>query len=259
MKPILPLTLAAAAMLAVPRPAAALFGVGDVVFDPANFAQHVQILREHVEQAERLRQQVEQTERMLRDLDLSRLDETLTQMGRVHDTLERIADSLGPLDTRFPHDWNTGDGAGVDGDPWSPGETLTPRQAEWRAEHRTRATQLVGLHAQVGRSIASTQQRVGELVEASGSAEGQLAAQQATNELLAVQVQQLQELQALEVAALRAELEAVAADVSEDEYNAQLHRAMHEDHVRNVESINDAAAADRRPATAPTPRTRTTP
>ena len=99
-------------------------------------------------------------------------------------------------------------------------------------------------------SIALTRDRVGEYVERSNAAPGQLAAQQATNELLAVQIQQLQEMQALEVAAMRAELERLAADASEGDYNAALRRAMHESHLRAVQQLNDEDP--RAPATTPT-------
>ena len=45
------LALAAAATLGPAAPTYALFGVADVVFDPANFAQHLAILAKHLEAA----------------------------------------------------------------------------------------------------------------------------------------------------------------------------------------------------------------
>ena len=74
------------------------------------------------------------------------------------------------------------------------------------------------LHQAVAEGMAETRGRVAEYVQKSNAAPGQLAAQQATNELLAVQVQQLQEMQAMEIAALRTELERQAGKVSAAEW-----------------------------------------
>jgi P-type conjugative transfer protein TrbJ len=218
-------TVAAAIAVSMPRPAFALFGVGDVVFDPKNFAQHILILQKHADQLLQLKAQVEQMDRMLEGWDMSRVDETLAQMRKIHGTLDDIGTSLGDLDSRFPDDWTTAD-------PHNADASLNPRLAEWRADQRLRAEQTVELHQAVADSIAETQDRVADYVRASNSAPGQLAAQQATNELLAVQVQQLQELQALEIAALRAELEQMAGRASAGDWR----RA-------NLEDDRTAAAA----------------
>jgi P-type conjugative transfer protein TrbJ len=204
-------TVAAAIAVSMPQPAFALFGVGDVVFDPKNFAQHILILQKHADQLLQLKAQVKQMDRMLEDWDMSRVDETLAQMRKIHGTLDDIGTSLGDLDSRFPNDWTTAD-------PHDADASLNPRLAEWRADQRLRAEQTVELHQAVADSIEETQDRVADYVRASNSAPGQLAAQQATNELLAVQVQQLQELQALEIAALRSELERHAAGISGSEW-----------------------------------------
>ena len=137
-------------------------------------------------------------DRMLKkDWDMSRVDETLAQMRKIHGTLDDIGTSLGDLDSRFPNDWTTAD-------PHNADASLNPRLAQWRTDQRLRAEQTIELHQAVADSIVETQDRVADYVQASNAAPGQLAAQQATNELLAVQVQQLQELQALEIAALHA-------------------------------------------------------
>ena len=127
-------------------------------------------------------------------------------------SLEEIG-GLGDLDTRFPDDWS--DAETLDGDG-----SINPQLERWRAEQRRRAESTVELHQAVAESIESTRDRVADYVEASNAAPGQLAAQQATNELIAVQVQQLQELQALEVAALRAEIERHAAASSRAQWEA---------------------------------------
>ena len=201
----------AAAIFSHARPAHALFGVGDVIFDPANFAQHLLILEQHAQQLLQLKQQVEQMDAMLKGWDFSRLDETLAQMERIHDALDEIGTSMGDLATRFPSDWSAGN-------PHDADATINPRQRQWRGEQRVRAEQTVRLHQAVAEGMAETRGRVAEYVQKSNAAPGQLAAQQATNELLAVQVQQLQEMQALEIAALRTELEKQAGKVSAAEW-----------------------------------------
>ena len=220
---------AVAATLAPARPAHALFGVGDIVFDPGNFAQHLLILQQHAEQLVRLQQQVQLMEQMLAKWDFTKIDETIGQMQQIHGTLDQIAGSLGSLDARFPADWNDR----------NPDASITPRQQQWRQERRTRGEQVVQLHQQVTQSMALTRDRVGEYVAKSNAAPGQLAAQQATNELLAVQVQQLQELQALEVAALRQEMELLAAETSEAEWSAKLRQAMHQSHMQSIQQLRD--------------------
>ena len=206
-------TAGACALLAA-QPASALFGIGDIVFDPSNLAQHVLILEQHAQQLLQLKAQVEQMDRMLQDWDFSRLDETLAQMETIHSQLDTIGSSLGTLPDRFPMTWE----GGVGGDVHHADDTINPRLTQWRGEQRQRAEQAVELHQSVADSIADTRDRVGDYVSKSNAAPGQLAAQQATNELLAVQVQQLQELQALEIAALRTELEQQAAVVSFNEW-----------------------------------------
>ena len=217
------------ATLAPAEPAHALFGVGDIVFDPGNFAQHLLILEQHAEQLIRLQQQVQLMEQMLADWDFSRVDETLGRMQQIHGTLDDIAGSLGDLGSRFPDAWDSRD----------PAASLTPAQRQWRLDRRTRNEQTVEMHQQVADSIAQTHDRVQAYVQQSNTAPGQLAAQQATNELIAVQVQQLQELQALEVAALRAEMELLAEETSEGEWSARLREAMHQSHLRSIQQLND--------------------
>lgn len=212
---------AAIVVLATARPAQALFGVGDIVFDPANLAQHVLILEQHAQQLLQLKAQVEQMDRMLQDWDFSRLDETLAQMETIHGQLDTIGSSLGDLAGRFPDDW-TGS------DPHHADASINPQLKQWRSEQRQRAEQTVELHQAIADSIAGTRGRVADYVAKSNAAPGQLAAQQATNELLAVQVQQLQELQALEVAALRSEIERQAAAISYGEWEDAHLRDDHE-------------------------------
>lgn len=230
-------TVAAGVALSVPRPAFALFGVGDVVFDPKNFAQHVLILQKHADQLLQLRAQVEQMDRMLEDWDISRVDETLAQMRKIHGTLDDIGTSFGDLDSRFPSDWTSTDTHDADA-------SLNPRLAEWRTDQRLRAEQTIELHQAITDSIGETQDRVAEYVAASNAAPGQLAAQQATNELLAVQVQQLQELQALEIAALRAELEQMASRASAGDWR----RANLEDDRTAANAAKDVLGASTGPS-----------
>ena len=203
--------VAAVLVLGHAPPAHALFGAGDIVFDPKNFAQHLLILQQHADQLLQLKAQVERMDAMLKDWKFSRLDETLGQMERIHAALDRIGGSFGDLGRRFPKDWSSAD-------PHDADATINPREAQWRGEQRLRAEQAVELHQAVAEGMAQTRERVAEYVRKSNAAPGQLAAQQATNELLAVQVQQLQEMQALEIAALRTDLERQAAKVSAAEW-----------------------------------------
>ena len=227
--------VAATAVFAAAEPAHALFGVGDIVFDPGNFAQHLLILQQHAEQLVRLQQQVQLMEQMLAKWDFTKIDETLGQMQQIHGTLDQIASSLGTLDARFPADWNDRD----------PDASVTPAQKQWRIDQRTRGRQIVQLHQQVTQSMSLTRERVGQYVAKSNAAPGQLAAQQATNELLAVQVQQLQELQALEVAALRQEMEQAAAETSEAEWSAGLREAMHQSHMQSIQRLRSEDSGPR--------------
>ena len=57
-----------------------------------------------------------------------------------------------------------------------------------------------------------------------------------------MQVQQLQELQALEVTALREEMELLAEETSEAEWSAKLREAMHESHLRSIGRLQEENA-----------------
>ena len=219
---------AVAATLAPASPALALFGTGPkIVFDPGNFAQHLAILQQHAAQLARLQEQVEAMGRMLKDWDYTRIDETIGRMQQIHGTLDQIANGLGHLGDRFPQHWDDRD----------PDASIAPAQRQWRVEQRTRGEQTVQLHQQVADSMAETRERVAAYVANSNAAPGQLAAQQATNELLAVQIQQAQEMQALEIAALRQEMEAAAAEASDAEWSAGLREASGQSNAASAQRL----------------------
>ena len=188
--------LAAVALLGAPRQAGAAW----VVFDAGNFAQNVKVVRESIKQVQQLEDQLEALERQIESLDVSELARTVGAMEQVTAQLDAMRGSFGDLPGDFPLD-----GTGVD-EVSAGGLYDVDQPAQWRQRQRDLAVATTELQTTLVESSADTAERVQVLVAASGEAPGPLAAQQAANELKAVQIQQTSELLALEIAALRREL-----------------------------------------------------
>jgi conjugal transfer/entry exclusion protein len=80
-------------------------------------------------------------------------------------------------------------------------------EQQWLESQRASLIHAQTLQNRVVAEMPATQQRVGDYVARSNSAPGQTAVQQASNETLATLAAQLQNLQALDVAQTRIELE----------------------------------------------------
>lgn len=225
---------AAAALLSIaaaslsPAPAYALFGLGDIVYDPSNFAQNVLTAARTLEQiSNQIRMLHNQATslineaRNLQNLPLSLLGPLQTQIRQTQRLLNdagRIAYDVREIERVFADQYKTPD--------LSVSEGLLVAGAEARWQNSVAAFE-DALKVQAGAvgNIEGARAAIDSLVTASQSASGALQAAQAGNQLLAVQSQQLADLTATMAAIGRAQaLDAANAATAKVQAREQLRR-----------------------------------
>ena len=172
----------------------------DIVFDPTNFGANVDQVLHTLEILTRLDQQIRNQYRMLENWRFSRLAELLASMNAIRQTVAPAAQV--DLAGQYPIDAPAY--AGLDA------EAVEALRRGWLESQRAGVLHTQALHARTVSEMPGTQARVSEYVERSNAAPGQTAVLQASNETLATLTAQLQNLQALEIAQTRTELEADA-------------------------------------------------
>jgi type IV secretion system protein TrbJ len=205
-------------------PAYALFGFGDIVFDPSNYAQNVltaartlQQINNQITALQNQAQMLINQARNLASLPYSSLQQLQTSIQRTRSLLaqaQNIAYDVQQIDQVFQAKY-----ANV---------SMSASDAQLVADARTRWQNTVGslqdamrVQATVVGNLGSDRAQMTALVGASQTATGALQATQAGNQLLALQAQQLSDLTALVAANGRAralqsaEQEAAAAQGQE--------------------------------------------
>ncbi|MGD8450910.1 MAG: hypothetical protein PVJ57_03750 [Phycisphaerae bacterium] len=182
-----------------------------IVFDPTNFGVNLEQVAHHLEVISRLDRQIRNQARMLENWQFTHLGQLLASMERIRGTVEGVAavDLLGlyPIDS----------GAYADRDANAMQELRRQRLESHRAavlQARTAQNQVVG-------EMPGAQSRVRDYLEHSRVAPGQTAVLQASNETIATLAAQLQDLQALELAEARVELETEAQHQAEAAFHRQ--------------------------------------
>ena len=225
MKKHLVIVSAAAVLLVAPRPASALFGVGDVVWDPAaeikNAAKVAAMLQELAQmkaQLERLKQQIENLGNLMSDPGT----DAFGRAGAAMNELTRLQQTLDAWTTRLRINVQPGD---------VPRGGLPQRQAKIRGYLRERTATLDSALTQVEQQRRQTAGQVATVVAASNAAPGPKAAQQATNDLHAIVAAEQARLETLRAmrqrlaadaeAAGQASRAAVDADLDRDRGEAQ--------------------------------------
>lgn len=220
---VLAALIAAGSMMLSPRPAAALFGVGDIVLDPQALVKNTLKVSAMLEELAEMQRQLEGLKRQIEDL-AGLLDDP---GGDAAERAGRALDDLTRLDATL--------------DDWAERLTLNPdvargglpeHQAQIRAHLQQRVqtfdTALTNLDAE----RRETTMQVGIIVSASNEAPGEKAAQQATNQLQAVLAAEHARLQTLRAmrhrlaadieAARQASRAAAEADLDRDRAEIQL-------------------------------------
>jgi type IV secretion system protein TrbJ len=190
------IVLAAAAPITPPQASAQ----GMVVHDPANVAQNVLQAARALEQVNNQITQIEQQVRMLRSLDLQlapEVTQTISAARELFGQAQAIRYNLGSIATEirtlYPDDYRS---LSLD--------DMLRRSDAWVAESRASVERLVAQQARAAQGLNRTETQINRALTASGAAEGQTSAIQASNQMLGVLSAQLAEMQALQIAQSRA-------------------------------------------------------
>ena len=215
------LVLAATAPVLLSGPAPAQWHV----FDSSNYAENVlqaaRALEQINNQIQSLQNQATMLQNMARNLtslDVSSLDGITGDLQRIG-TLMNQAQGIGfdvqsvetIFDQRYPGAYDAGTGIG---------KLVSDAEARWQ-DARSAFRQTLQMQSQIAQTVQSDTGKLSELVNASQGAVGNLQAQQATNQLLALSIKQQLQVQSLLAAQGRADaLDAANRTEAEEEGRA---------------------------------------
>lgn len=180
-----------------------------VVFDPSNYAQNVltaaRTLQQINNQIQSLQNQATMLQNMaksLKKLDFSSLSQITRSMQRI-DTLmsqaQGIAFDLASTDTalreQFPEVFDAAT---------TTSQFIAQAQAQWQSSMKA-YRQTLRVQAQVAENVQADSSLLAELVSESQSADGDLQAQQAANQLAALSIKQQLQIQNMMAAQYRAD------------------------------------------------------
>ena len=204
------------------QPAAAQFGFGGVVYDPANHAQNiltaVRTLQQINQQIQQLTHEIEMLENMARDLENlpdSIADDILRRMQRI-DELMREAEGIGygieeierEYEVIYPKDYGA--------EPPSQAVLGEEARARWR-QSRSAYRESLLVTAEVVSTARADSENLDRLIGDSQSAAGNLQVLQAGNQIEALQTQQLMQIESMMASHYRAEALERARELAEAE------------------------------------------
>lgn len=214
-------SLGVAAMVAPTKPAQALFGFGDIVFDPSNYAQNVLAAARSLEQINNQIQSLQNQATMLQNMarNLQRLD--FSSLGQLSGALNRIdglmieADGLsfdlGQLEDQWREQYP---------DSFEPVITASDLASAARERWQSAMNafrQTMRVQSQIVENVQADGDLLADLVTRSQGAVGALQAQQATNQLIALSAKQQMQIQTLMATHYRAEAEDAARKAQAEE------------------------------------------
>lgn len=190
------------------QPAHALFGFGDIVFDPSNYAENVLTAARTLEQINNQIKQLQNEAQMLinqaRNLaslphsSLAQLQSTIARTQDLLNEAQNIAYQVSEIETAFNEQYGE---AAANGDF---ADMIANAEARWRTSVAGYEDALK-VQAGVVDNIEGTRAELSDLVSQSQGATGALQAAQAGNQLLALQSQQMTDLTAAIAAQNRAQ------------------------------------------------------
>lgn len=199
----------------------------EIVFDPTNFGANVEQVLQHLEIITRLDRQIRNQYLMLENWRFTLLHELLTSMQSIREAIE----GAGVLDLANRYSILPQDYARLDS------ESMQLIREQWLESQRQALIHSQTLQNRVVTEIPGTQHRVEEYVARSNSARGQTAVLQASNETLATLTAQLQNLQALDIAQTRIELE----EDAHRQAQAAFYRQRRENMMKDWPATEDSA------------------
>lgn len=200
--------LMATTPLALAPPAHAIFGVGDIVIDPTNLAQNILTAARSLEQINNQIEQLRNEAQMLKNQaeDLLSLDiDVSAELRRIMDEIFALTEEANAISYKveetervfkihYPEEY----------EDWSSTEMAEAAEWQWTISRAAYQDTLL-MQSKVVESIKTDTLILDDLVGASQSATGNLAVQQAGNQLAALGIQQDMQLQQLMAAQYRAE------------------------------------------------------
>lgn len=194
------IALALAVAMAPTGAAPLAMAQGLVVYDPSNVAQNALQAARALQQVNNQITQIEQQVRMLRSLDLQlapEVTQTISAARELFGQAQAIRYNLGAIAadirTLYPDDYRS---LGLD--------DMLRRSDAWVAESRLSVERLMAQQARAAQGLNRTESQINRALTASGAADGQTSAIQASNQMLGVLSAQLAEMQALQIAQSRA-------------------------------------------------------
>lgn len=202
------LAAAGAIALGATAPAHALFGIGDIVFDPSNYAENVLTAARTLEQINNQIQQLQNEARMLINqarnltgLDFSALSELRAALSATNQLIRQaqgLAFNVQQMETQFRELYPESFSASV-----TNAQMVLDARKRWTNSLEALRT-AAKVQAQAVQNFAADEQALTDLVNRSQSAVGALQAMQATNQLLALQARQAIQAQQLQLTQDRA-------------------------------------------------------
>lgn len=202
------LAVASALALGIAPPAHALFGVGDIVFDPTNLVQNIMTAAHTLEQINNQIRQLQNEALMLMNqaknltgLNFSALAQLRAALAATNQLIQQaqgLAFSVSQMEAEFTRLYPNTYSASTSGSQMA----LDARQ-RWRNSLEALRT-ATKVQSQAVQNFASDEQTLTDLVNRSQSAVGALQAMQATNQLLALQSRQTIQAQQLQITQDRA-------------------------------------------------------
>ena len=218
---ILAALLAVGLMVAQTTPAHALFGF-NVVFDPKNYAQNVMtavrsltMIKNQVSALSRQAKMLINQAKHLQRLDYTSASELRLTLNRINQLMAQadgLAFQLGAVEETYARLYPETFSAAVTGD-----ELVRDARDRWQLSRQSfRHAMLV--QAEIAQSVESDQDTLDRLMAESQAAPGSLKAQQAGNQLLALNTKQAMQAQQLWVTQARADaLEQARRAMAEEE------------------------------------------
>ena len=207
--------LLALSLVVSPPPARALFGVGDIVFDPSNFGQNVltamRALQSNVNEAQQIAYQLQQLEMEVKNLATfpqgvwGNIQADLDQLKQLAQSADAISYAMQNLSTQFQQLY--------------PGyQAPTNYQQEyqtWTNNSLEGIEKALEAANRQSRIFEEENTRMGQIKSMSDSAVGQMQALQTGNMLAAQVVEQLQKLRQLQMAEMQAQNLYMAAQIQD--------------------------------------------
>lgn len=202
------LAVASALAFGIASPAHALFGVGDIVFDPTNLVQNILTAANTLEQINNQIRQLQNEALMLMNqaknltgLNFSALAQLRAALAATNQLIQQaqgLAFNVSQMEAEFTRLYPSAYSASTSGSQMA----LDARQ-RWRNSLEALRT-ATKVQSQAVQNFASDEQTLTDLVNRSQSAVGALQAMQATNQLLALQSRQTIQAQQLQITQDRA-------------------------------------------------------